>query len=464
MQRQPKKKTQKVKTTNAMPVLQTDAAGIDIGATEHYVAVPADRDERPVRRFGAFTEELHALADWLKRCGVRTVAMESTGVYWIALFQVLETRGFEVYLVNARHLKNVPGRKTDVVDCQWLQYLHSVGLLRGSYRPPDQVCAVRTVLRHRDRLVEDAASHVQRMQKALTQMNLHLHHVISDLTGATGTAIIEAILEGERDPQALARHRDRRIKATEATIAKALVGDYRSEHLFVLRQNHQACKFQREQIKACDGELERLLAGFDAGTPSRPDEPAPAEAAAKPKRRAEKNSPGFDLHSHLHRIYGVDLTRVDGLGVNVVHTLFTELGADLSGFPTSKHFCSWLGLCPDNRISGGKLLSASTRQVPQRAARAFRLAAQSAGNSRSPLGDYHRRMRTKLGPAKANTATAHRIARIYYALVSQRRAFDAQLIAQIIEPDPLRQEKRLRAQARALGFTLVPSPIDPATN
>jgi transposase len=453
-------KLTKKKTTNSLPTLQPDAAGIDVGATEHYVAVAADRDERPVRRFGAFTEELHALADWLKQCGVRTVAMESTGVYWIALFQILETRGFEVCLVNARHLKNVPGRKTDVLDCQWLQYLHSVGLLRGSYRPADQVCAVRTLLRHRDRLVEDAGSYVQRMQKALTEMNLHLHHVISDLTGVTGTAIVEAILAGERDPKVLAQHRDRRIKASAATIAKALVGDYRAEHLFVLRQNYAAYKFQHEQILACDGELERLLAGFAPAAPA----PASAAAPAAPKRRVEKNSPAFDLHGQLLRIYGVDLTRIDGMGVNVVHTLFTELGTDLSAFPSSKHFCSWLGLCPDNRISGGKVLSACTRDVPQRASRAFRLAAQSAGNSHSPLGDYHRRVRAKLGPAKANTATAHRLARIFYAVVTQRRAFDAQLLAQLVAPDPVRLEKRLRAQARQLGFDLVPCQTDPSKN
>lgn len=455
MPKQPKKKT-----TNSLPTLQPDAAGIDIGATEHFVAVAADRDQRPVRRFGAFTEDLHALADWLKQCGVRTVAMESTGVYWIALFQILETRGFEVCLVNARHIKNVPGRKTDVLDCQWLQYLHSVGLLRASYRPPDQVCAVRTVLRHRDRLIEDAASYVQRMQKALTQMNLHLHHVISDLTGQTGTAIVEAILAGQRDPKVLAKHRDRRIKASEATIAKALVGDYRTEHIFVLRQNYAAYKFQREQIAACDGELEGMLAGFEAAEPV----PPPTNAPTKPKRHVEKNSPGFDLHSHLHRIYGVDLTLIDGMGMNLVHTVFTELGTDLSAFPTSKHFCSWLALCPDNRISGGRILSVRTRDVPHRAACAFRLAAQSAGNSHSALGDYHRRMRAKLGPAKANTATAHRIARIFYAVVTQRRAFDAQLLAKVIAPDPLRLEKRLRAQARKLGFDLTPCQPDPSKN
>lgn len=451
-------KPPKKKTINLAPVLAADAAGIDLGATEHYVAVPATRDARPVRRFGAFTEDLHALADWLQQCGVRTIAMESTGVYWIPLFQILEARGLEVCLVNARHLKNVPGRKTDVVDCQWLQYLHSVGLLRGSYRPPQQVCAVRTLLRHRDRLVEDAASHVQRMQKALTEMNLQLHHVISDLTGVTGTAIVEAILAGERDPQMLARHRDPRIKASAATIAKALVGDYRAEHLFVLRQNHAAYQFQREQIGACDVELERLLAGFDAAAP------VPAPAPTAPKRRAEKCSPAFDLHGHLQRIYGVDLTLIDGLGVNVVHTLFTEIGTDLRAFATSKHFCSWLGLCPDNRISGGKILSVHTREVPHRAARALRLAAQSAGNSHSPLGDFHRRMRAKLGPAKANTATAHRLARIFYAVVTQRRAFDASLLAKVIAPDPIRLEKRLRAQARQLGFDLVPYQTDPSKN
>jgi transposase len=448
----------KKKTTILPAMLKPDAAGIDVGSTEHFVAVPADRAEMPVRRFGAFTEDLHALADWLKQCRVTSVAMESTGVYWIALFQILETRGFEVCLVNARHLRNVPGRKTDVVDCRWLQYLHSVGLLQPSFRPADQVCAVRTLLRHRDRLVETAALFVQRMQKALTEMNLHLHHVISDITGVTGTAIIEAILAGERDPKALAKHRDHRIKASEATIAKALVGDYRPELLFVLRQNSAAYLFHREQILACDGQIERTLALFDAVT----DQPPPPPSKAK--KKPERHQPAFDLRTHLHRIMSVDPTQIDGIGVNIAHTLFTEIGPDLSDFPSSKHFCSWLGLCPDNRISGGQILSSRTRKVPHRAAKAFRLAAQSVGNSHSPLGDYHRRVRARLGPAKANTATAHRIARIYYHVLKNRTAFDPEILAKATAQDPKKVEKRLRAHARRLGFDLVPAQQDPTLN
>jgi len=452
--RRPSKK----KITILPPVIHPNAAGIDVGSTEHFVAVPADRAEMPVRNFGAFTEDLHALADWLKACGITSVAMESTGVYWIALFQILEARGFEVCLVNARHLKNVPGRKTDVLDCQWLQYLHAVGLLRASFRPADEVCAVRSLLRHRDRLVETAALFVQRMQKALTEMNLHLHHVISDITGVTGTAIIEAILAGERDPKILAKHRDRRVKASEATIAKALLGDYRAEHLFVLRQNFAAYLFHRDQITAGDAEIERTLAAFSAAT----DEPPPP--VAKTKKKPERHQPDFDLRGHLHRILGVDLTQIDGIGVNVAHTLFTEIGADLTAFPTCKHFCSWLGLCPDNRISGGQILSSRTRKVPHRAAKAFRLAAQSVGNSHSPLGDHHRRIRSRLGPAKANTATAHRIARIYYHVLKNRIPFDPAILAKATAPDPSKIEKRLRAQARRLGFDLIPTQPDPSLN
>ena len=445
------------RTTRAVttPVLHPHAAGIDIGATELYVCVPLDRDPQPIRRFGTFTEDLHALADWLQACGVTTVAMESTGVYWIPLYQLLETRGLEVCLVNARHVKNVPGRKTDVQDCQWLQYLHAVGLLRASFRPPETVCAVRSLLRHRDALVQLAATHTQHLQKALSQMNLQIHHVLSDITGVTGLAILDALLAGERDPQVLARHRDHRVKASAETITKALVGDYRSEHLFTLRQSLDAYRQYQRLIGECDREVARLLGAF-ASTVDPAQHPLPAAPASRRKSRGIPAIPGFDLRLELYRVLGTDLTQVPGLQTPTVHTLFAELGADLSPFPSGAHFASWLGLCPDNRISGGQILSVKTRHVKHRVATALRLAAQSLFRSQSVLGGFFRRMRAKLGAPKAITATAHKLARIIYHLVTTRQPYDESRLAAAEAAHRRHSESRLRAQARALGFQLVP--------
>jgi len=443
------------RTTRAVttPVLHPHAAGIDIGATELYVCVPLDRDPQPIRRFGTFTEDLLALAAWLAQCGVTSVAMESTGVYWIPLYQILEERQFEVCLVNARHVKNVPGRKSDVQDCQWLQYLHSVGLLRGSFRPPETVCAVRSLLRHRDSLVQLAATHTQHMQKALTQMNLQLHHVLSDITGVTGLAILDAILAGERDPQELARHRDPRIKASPETIAKALVGDYRPEHLFTLRQSLASYRHYQQLIGECDGEVQALLGDF-ASQIDPAVHPLPPSTSAR--RTPHGTAPRFDLRAELYRVLGTDLTQVPGLQTPTVHTLFAELGADLSPFPSGDHFASWLGLCPDNRISGGKVLSVKTRRVKHRVAQALRLAAQSLSRSQSVLGGFFRRMRAKLGAPKAITATAHKLARIVYHLLTTRQPYDESRLAAVEADHRRRTESRLRTQARALGFQLVP--------
>jgi len=438
-----------------MPTLHPDAAGIDIGATELYACVPLDRDPEPIRRFGTFTEDLHALADWLRQCGVTAVAMEATGVYWIPLYQILETRGFAVCLVNARHVKHAPGRKSDVQDCQWLQYLYSVGLLRASFRPPEAVCAVRTLLRHRENLVQLAAAHTQHLQKALTQMNLQLHHVLTDITGVTGLAILDAILAGERDPQALVQHRDHRIKASPATIAKALVGDYRLEHLFTLRQSLAAYRHTQDLIAACDCEIQRRLGSFTS-TIDPATHPLPP-AAKKSRRPARGTTPAFDLRTELYRILGTDLTRVPGLNTSTVSTLFAELGADLTKFPANDHFASWLGLCPDNRISGGKILSVKTRSVKHRVADALRLAAQSLSRSSSVLGCFFRRMRAKLGAPEAITATAHKLARIIYHLLTTHEPYDETRLARAEQDHQRRSEARLRSQARALGFQLVPA-------
>ncbi len=390
-----------------MPILHPHAGGIDVGATEIYVCVPLDCDPQPIRCFGTFTEELHAPADWLTQCGGTSVAMESTGVYWIPLYQILETRGLEVCLVNARHVKNVPGRKTDVQDCQWLQYLHSVGLLRASFRPPETVCAVRALLRHRETLVQLAATHTQHMQKALHQMHLQLHHVLSDLTGVTGLAILDAILAGERDPQALAQHRDGRIKASRETIAKALVGDYRPEHRFTLRQALASYRHYQRLIAECDREVQALRAAVASQVdPARQPLPPAPPARRKPHRK----TPSFELRAELYRVLGTDLTQVPGLQTPTVHTLFAELGADLSAFPSGRHFASWLGLCPDNRISGGRgpLREHPPREAPRRAGPAARrpepvsqpggprgLLSPHAGEARRPEGDHRHRAQAR---------------------------------------------------------------------
>jgi transposase len=378
--------------------------------------------------------------------------MESTGVFWIPLFQILEGQGFAVFLVNARHVKNVPGRKSDVSDCQWLQYLHSVGLLNGSFRPEQAVCTVRSILRHRDSLVQMASSHVQHMQKALDQMNLQLHHVISDITGVTGLAILEAILKGERNPHTLAALRDRRIKASEDTVAKSLVGDDRREHLFTLGQSLEAFRHYQDLISACDTEIEQYLEALE----SKED---PPEGSAPASKEGQKPSKGresaFDLQSHLHRIFGVDLTKVPGIHVLTTQTLLAEIGPDLSRFANGPAFTSWLGLCPDNRVSGGKVLSVKTRKVKNRAATALRLAAQSLHHSQSYLGHFYRRMRAKLGAPKAITATAHKLARIIYHMVTTGQAYDETICALQEKHNRWRLELKLRKQARELGFEIV---------
>jgi transposase len=359
-----------------------------------------------------------------------------------------------VFLVNARHVKNVPGRKTDVEDCQWLQYLHTVGLLRASFRPEQDVCNVRSVLRHRDSLVQMASVHIQHMQKALDQMNLQLHHVISDITGLTGTAIIDAILQGERDPVKLAGLRDGRIKATEQTIAKSLVGDYRREHLFTLRQSLAAFRHYQQLIAACDVEIQHYLQKFE----SRVDTTALPLEKPKDLHKPRRNELRFDLRGELYRIFGVDLTQIPGINALTAHTMLAEVGPDLSRFANPAAFASWLGLCPDNRISGGKVLSVQTRVVKNRVAAALRMASQSLHRSQSFLGDYYRRMRAKLGTPKAITATAHKLARIIFHLLSTRQAYDESIFSQHELQHRHRKELRLRNHARKLGFDLIPTP------
>ena len=444
------------KKASSFPIINANAAGIDIGSEEHWVAVPEDRDEQPVRSFGCFTADLQAMADWLENCGIETVAMESTGVYWIPVFQILESRGFEVKLANARHVKNVPGRKTDVLDCQWLQRLHTYGLLSGSFRPEDSICVLRSYWRHRDNLIRYAAAHVQHMQKALTEMNVQLHKVISDITGVTGMRIIGAILAGERNPLILAEMKDPRIKSTQDDIAKALQGDYRQEHLFALRQALELYEFYRQQLEACDREIEQYLNQFESKVDLETNSVPPSKRA---KKKPRGNEPCFDLRSHLYRISGVDFTQIDGLDVLSVQAVLSEVGLDPSPFPTVKHFTSWLGVCPNNRITGGRIKSSKTRKVVNRAADTFRLAAQGLANSSSALGGYYRRMRARLGAPKAITATAHKLARIFYHLWKTGDSYTDPGIDYYEQRYKDRVLRNIKRKANQLGYLVILQPI-----
>ena len=438
-------RTRKKKAASTPKTSNQDAAGIDLGATVHYVAVPAERDEQPVRHFGTLTGDLNELADWLSECRITTVAMEATGVYWIPLFQILEDRGLEVCLVNARHVKNVPGRKSDVQDCQWLQYLHSVGLLNASFRPPAAICAVRSLMRHRESLMRAACQHLLRVQKALDQMNVQLHHAVTDITGVTGLAILDAIVAGERDPKVLASHRDARCKKSEAQIAKALHGDWREEHLFTLRQSLEAWRFHQSQMAECDKRIAQQMDALeDCGDgPAPPSTKQGAKACDEPMRQ------------ELYEKFGVDLTAVEGVSIQTVLAFLGEVGANVEKFPSPEHFASWLGLCPDNRITGGRTHAAHTRKVNNRLATALRMAAQSLHRSKSGLGDWFRRLKSKLGTKAAVTAAAHKLARILWAMVKHRRPYDPKRLGNP-ELARARKERYLRRQAEQLGFALTP--------
>ena len=449
MSHQPSK--QASQTRRELALLNLNAAGLDIGAEEIYACVPSDRDELPVRRFGTFPGDLHRLADWLAVCGIEMVAMESTGVYWIPVYEVLEMRGFAVSLVNARHLKNVPGRKSDVADCEWLQQLHTYGLLRSSFRPDEEICALRALVRHRQGLIESRSQQIQLMQKALEQMNVKLTQVVSDITGVAGLSIMRAMLQGERDPQQLAKLRHPQCKQSETEIAKALEGTYKAEHLFALRQSLEAFDFYHHQLQVCDQEIEVQYAGWPSTPPG--EESSPPVADTQQRR---KNQAHFDLAASLYRTVGVDLTAIDGIQALTAQTLIAEIGLDMRRWPTVKHFASWLGLAPNNEVSGGKVLRTRTKKTKNRANTALRMAAQSLHASDSALGGFYRRLRAQHGPAKAITATAHKLARIVYYMLRDRTPYQdlgAQHYEQQYQERVLRNLKR---KAQRLGMQLVP--------
>ena len=443
------------KTTTAdqpgLKLVNPSAAAIDIGSTMHVAAVNPDRVDTPVRTFGTFTHDLHDLAEWFKFCGVTSVAMESTGVYWIPAFEILEKHGFEVILVNARYAKNVPGRKTDVSDASWLRQLHSYGLLRGSFRPEAEIATLRAYLRQRERLVEYAAAHIQHMQKALMEMNLQLHHVVSDITGSTGMRIIRAIVAGERDPDALASMRDIRCHSSIETIRASLVGNDRDEHIFALTQSLELFDFYQEKILACDHKLETALSHVTVRTGERLS-PLP-KARTKTK---QVNAPSFDVRAALYGVLGVDLTQIHGLGPSLALKLIGECGTDLRAWPTAKHFTSWLCLAPGNKISGGKLLSSRTRRSSSRASALLRLAATTIGRSETALGAFYRRLWSRIGKQKAVTATARKIAVLFFNTLRFGLTYLDQGAAAYEERYRIRVLTNLRRRAKTLGFTLAP--------
>jgi transposase len=447
-----KHNTQK-KIAKQFSLFNPDAAGVDIGGAFHFVAVPADRDNNPVRQFNNFTSDLYQLADWLSTCGIKTVAMESTGVYWIPLYEILESRGFEVILVNARHVKNVPGRKSDVLDCQWIQQLHSYGLLRASFRPEQAICQLRSYMRQRESLIQYASHHIQHMQKALAQMNVQLANVVDEITGATGMKIIRALIAGERSPEKLASYRDGRCKQSEETIAKSLYGNFRDEHMFALRQAVELFDIYQTKIAECDLATEKVLSQI---TSDKQKNEKDTVELKKKKRKRRNNELHFDANNYLQQLTGVNLTTIDGLGPHSVLRIISEVGVDMSKWPTAKHFGSWLGLAPGTKISGGKKLSSKTKPSANRAATMLRIVASTLHHSDSALGAFLRRLKTRLGAPKAITATAYKIARLIYSMLKYGKEYvdagqdyyEQQYKGRVIE--------NIKKKAKSLGFQLLP--------
>jgi transposase len=447
--------TTKPASFETLPIVNPNAAGLDIGSDEILACVPIDRAAQPVRKFGTFTPDLIALADWLIACHIETVAMESTGVYWIPVYEILEARGLKPQVVNARHLKNVPGRKSDWQDCQWIQRLHTVGLLAGSFRPEAEMCALRAYLRHRATLLEHRAAHIQHMQKALQQMNVLLTQVLSDITGETGLAIIRAIVAGDRDPVQLAQLRNPRCKSSEEEIAKALTGHYRAEHVFALKQALALFHFYTQQLRECDTEIERQ---FKAIKPVTRDDLPPLDSEDK-RDSHSKNAPSYDARTLLYQITGVDLVAISGLNAVTVQTIVSEIGTDMTCWPSEKHFCSWLGLAPHNDISGGRVLRSHTLKNRNRAGQAFRLAAQSVSRSENAFGAFYRRMKARLGPKQAIVATAHKIARTFYHMLTHHESFQAMDAAEYEKRFRDREIANLRRRATKLGLSLVEASV-----
>lgn len=434
-----------------LPIINLRAAGIDIGSRIQVVAVPPELSDEPVRTFQSFTADIERMADWLVSLGISTVAMESTGVYWIPVYEILEDRGLTVVLANARDCKSVPGRKSDVNDAQWLQRLHACGLLRASFRPERDIAALRAYLRIRDRHLEYAAAHMQHMQKALIHMNLQLHHVISDISGVTGLKIIRAIVAGERDPDVLATMRDVRCRESVETIRAAMVGNYQPEHVFALAQALALFDSYQERIADCDAQIEQTLQALNV------DKAQPEEPLAKARNRTKQtNALSFDVRPLLYQLTGIDLTQIHGIGPSVALTLIAECGTDLSRWPTEKHFTSWLTLSPGCKISGGKVLSSHTRKSNNRIAARLRLVATAVGRTETALGAFYRRLATRIGKAKALTATARKIAILFYRAMRFGMQYADPGADQYEQRYRERVIKQLQRRAANFGFTLQP--------
>lgn len=427
------------------------AAGIDIGARQHWVAVPEDVCDEPVRKFETFTSDLHALADWLVECGITTAAMESTGVYWVPLFEILEARGIKVFLVNGAAVSNVPGRKSDVLDCQWIQQLHSFGLLRSSFLPTPSIAELRAYVRQREMLIRYAGHHVRHMHKALTLMNIQIHTVLSDVTGLSGMKILRALLDGNYDPEALAKHRDPRCKASRERIIESLHGNYRPEHLFALRQAVELYDTFMAKLDACDQQIERTLNSLAANA-----EPPPQPLPPARRRHAHGKQPRFPIRDPLYRLTGVDITTIGAIAPLTALGVIAEIGTDMSRWPTPKHFTSWLNLAPGTRITGGKPLSSRRRHAPNRAAQLLRMAAVNAGKTDTALGAFYRRIAARRGKGIAVVATARKLGHLIYTLLDRRVPF-AEAGAQAYE-QRYRERiiRNLRKRATHLGLELVP--------
>jgi transposase len=435
----------------ALEIVHPDAAGIDVGGSEHWVAVSPERDAEPVRSFRCFTAEVREMAEWLVEKGVRSVAMQSTGVYWMPVFEVLEQHGLEVFLVNARHTKNLPGRKSDVQECQWLWKLHAFGLLNNSFQPTDEIRVARSLWRQRGNLIAAASSAIQRMQKVLTEMNIQLSTVLSDLSGVSGMKILHAILAGERDPWKLAALVRPEVKARPADIARSLEGNWREELLFILRQEVELYEVYQQKIADCDRQMRHHLESFrsQVDLSSNPIGPKPRG------KKGSKNAPQFDLRTELYRITGIDWTQINGIDVLTAQTVITEAGADLKAFPSEKQFASWLGLCPTNETSGGKVLKRRSRKVVNRAATAFRNAASTLLRSQSYLGAQYRRLRTRLGAPKAITAMARKLACLFYRLIKHGQQYVDKGTAYYEARYREQQIRALIRRAQKLGMQVV---------
>jgi transposase len=447
--------TPKKRQLDDLACVYPNAAGLDIGSAEIVVAVPPDRDPEPVRVFLTFTPDLHALAAWLVACGIDTVAMESTGVFWIPIYELLEQHGIVPYLVNARHVKTVPGRKTDWNDAQWLQKLHALGLLQASFRPDAEIRTLRTLARYRAEVIERRAPHINHMIQALKHMNIQLSLVLTDITGVTGLAMLRAIVDGEREPERLAHFRQAGCKHSEAEIIKALTGTWDDAQLFILQQSIDLFDYYTTKMVACDQQLEQQYKAMESRW--EPNAPLPDLPAAKPDSRS-KNAMTFNARAQIARVIGVDLVAVMGLSAITVQTILSEIGTDMERFPTVKHFCSWLGLAPHNDISGGKVLRSRTMKVRSRANQAFRQAAQSVAQSNSSCGAYYRAMRARLGPKQAIVATAHKIARTVYHLLKTGEAYQEESVAEYEHKRRERERKQLEWRAHKLGYILTTMP------